>query len=938
MADKQKLLELDLGTDAVIAKSVELKKSIADTREEIDRLKKSGDGNRETTVKLEASLKKLNTEYSQNQKVLSALVTTNGKAIPVQEKANLLLEQEIGIRQESKQAITEINRLRDSLNVNIKEEADLITRLNGKLDEHNNFLRGTGSEREKQIMNIGNYKDGVVAAIQETGAWSNELLTANQVISAFSLPFTELRKDLSESVNLMRNSAKSTEGMTVAQKGLTVATNVGTGAMRIFALALAATGIGLIVGLVVLLIGYLKTFTPVVDKVEQVFAGLGAVVKVVQQGLVSFITGLTDLGNTMKKIGAFFSDPIGSIKAFGNELADAADKAATLKKAQQDLEDAMESQEIATAKNRAEINRLNIQAKDRTKTEEERLALLRRAEKLEQADFEARKKNSDEALRIAQQQIINEAKLTEEEAKELKKRGFAYKEFVESRTNNTDELFDKLKEALLAETDIQNEYYSNQEKNINKQNKLIEDAEARKEKERQAEADRLKKAEEARRKALAQASALAKAELDLLLSSQGIKVKSLEQELKLAEKVRDQKLKIAQAEFNASEKTKADELKLLTDQNNIRDEFLKKQVDAVVNNASRELNAYIEANSAKIDSEKYFTELALAEQQRRLDLILQKELQYQALRFEQGVINEIEYQEEIKRIQDETQAKKDEARLVREEAEKEKQAIDLENQRAYEDIIFQENLEIQQQRLEQQRLQEIANSEKTGADIDKINKKYKAASEKLDREANAAKITNAQNSIGEIGQLTTAFFGENKQLSAALASVDMFLAIQKAYLSQLIPGDPTSIVRAQLAAFKAGAFGLANVIKVSGVKLASGGKVVGPGTGTSDSIPAMLSNGESVINAKSTGMFAPLLSWINQIGGGKAFASGGMATTLGVSNAVASMSGSSPLLDYDLLANKIAQANQSIPPPVLPMEDFHIANKSYIDLVNGANH
>lgn len=56
-----------------------------------------------------------------------------------------------------------------------------------------------------------------------------------------------------------------------------------------------------------------------------------------------------------------------------------------------------------------------------------------------------------------------------------------------------------------------------------------------------------------------------------------------------------------------------------------------------------------------------------------------------------------------------------------------------------------------------------------------------------------------------------------------------------------------------------------------------GGMVSGPGSGRSDLIPAMLSNGESVINANSTAMFRPLLSSINAIGGGKRFADGGLA-------------------------------------------------------------
>jgi len=44
---------------------------------------------------------------------------------------------------------------------------------------------------------------------------------------------------------------------------------------------------------------------------------------------------------------------------------------------------------------------------------------------------------------------------------------------------------------------------------------------------------------------------------------------------------------------------------------------------------------------------------------------------------------------------------------------------------------------------------------------------------------------------------------------------------------------------------------------------ATGGWVSGPGTGTSDSIPAMLSNGEFVVNAKATKKFLPLLQKLN---------------------------------------------------------------------------
>lgn len=55
---------------------------------------------------------------------------------------------------------------------------------------------------------------------------------------------------------------------------------------------------------------------------------------------------------------------------------------------------------------------------------------------------------------------------------------------------------------------------------------------------------------------------------------------------------------------------------------------------------------------------------------------------------------------------------------------------------------------------------------------------------------------------------------------------------------------------------------------------AAGGYITGPGTGTSDSIPARLSNGEYVIRAKQTAKYKPLLDAINS--GKNGYANGGL--------------------------------------------------------------
>ena len=66
-------------------------------------------------------------------------------------------------------------------------------------------------------------------------------------------------------------------------------------------------------------------------------------------------------------------------------------------------------------------------------------------------------------------------------------------------------------------------------------------------------------------------------------------------------------------------------------------------------------------------------------------------------------------------------------------------------------------------------------------------------------------------------------------------------------------------------------------------------------------------------------MFAPLLSALNVAGGGKRFQDGGIA---GVSASL-----SSSIIDIDLLASKLAEANESIPPPIVGVEQFaEVAN------------
>ena len=88
---------------------------------------------------------------------------------------------------------------------------------------------------------------------------------------------------------------------------------------------------------------------------------------------------------------------------------------------------------------------------------------------------------------------------------------------------------------------------------------------------------------------------------------------------------------------------------------------------------------------------------------------------------------------------------------------------------------------------------------------------------------------------------------------------------------------------------------------------AVGGYVSGAGTGTSDSIPARLSNGESVMTARTTSMFSPLLSAFNQLGGGVP---------------ITPPTGGGTQIGEDFLAAAVAKGFAACPAPVVSVKEI----------------
>lgn len=153
-----------------------------------------------------------------------------------------------------------------------------------------------------------------------------------------------------------------------------------------------------------------------------------------------------------------------------------------------------------------------------------------------------------------------------------------------------------------------------------------------------------------------------------------------------------------------------------------------------------------------------------------------------------------------------------------------------------------------------------------------INQKYDEQQQKINT---ISKIQQTSN------QLAKDFSGAiTDWITGAKSFGDAMKSVLQQLISQLIQAALYATI---VAACTGGGGGFAARWKGAfGKAFASGGSVAGPGTGTSDSIPAMLSNGEYVLNAQAVDRLGvPFLNGLNT-GRLRGFASGGLVGSGGV--------------------------------------------------------
>ena len=235
-----------------------------------------------------------------------------------------------------------------------------------------------------------------------------------------------------------------------------------------------------------------------------------------------------------------------------------------------------------------------------------------------------------------------------------------------------------------------------------------------------------------------------------------------------------------------------------------------------------------------------------------------------------------------------------------------------------------DEVQVLQLKMEQKRVELESIQQLEGESIQEFNlRKLQAQNEYNDSkqsltdkevEIEQTKYQAVESIVGGLGSLTETLGEKNTtfaKLSKVLALGEIAVNTGKAIAAGVAQAQSVPFPGNMAAIATTIATVLANIATatktVKSAKFAKGGDVVGPGSGTSDSIPAMLSNGESVMTAAATSMFSPMLSAFNQMGGG-------IPINATISN--------NQTLGEDMLAKAVAKGMAMAPSPVLSVEEY----------------
>lgn len=759
----------------------------------------------------------LNKEYRTATTLKKAMMTGDGQLLTVQEKLNQALNNEVTTRAEAKEQSTQLNRIKDQLNVTNEEELALLTRINERIDANNKLLKETGSEREKQVSNVGNYADSI-----------REAADGMEVFNGGLGNFIQQSQTAGGASQLLGNTLKSVKSGII---GMTKAT-----------LAFLATPIGaalaVIAGAFLLVQNALNRSEESTNKLKTAIAPLTGifrgVLKVLEplgefiiDGIVKGFEMATDaIQTTVKAVSAGlnmlgFDNASQSVMNFSNAMDETIRSSKELALAEQDLEKAQRKSRLTQLQYQKEAENFRQIRDDESLSIQERIKANEELGEVLNAQLQEELRLAEVALKVANLRIKQEGE--------------------------TKEALDAQYAALTEIADIEERINGQRSEQLTNINSLRREAQAQQ-----------KVAHDERMKQIDAQITKQKEQLELWIAQQGDRARTLQEQLDLEQQISEKSLAILDNELKnkkiSQEQYDLEVLKLTQN-------TAKLQAEIAVQLAEDNLNTYIYENNSRLANGQLLTDELLQQEIDRNKALQVERDAFAKTQFENGLINQREYNQallanEREYLETENSLKAQNAADNREiqnalrAAEFEAQLIQLQENLASEFEIrkAQSEFEYEDQKLqlEQQRADGLITEEMYQAQLDNITDTHALIRKQIEEDVQNAKLSLTRDVLSGIAELVGEQTAMGKAAGIATATINTYQGVSEVWKSPAVFPEPMNTI---LKATQTGitvASGLAAVKKIASVKTP---KVEGYATGgiISGGFGIKRSNGDNVL-------------------------------------------------------------------------------------------
>lgn len=868
------------------AAMADIKIQMAEAKDGIRVLEKEARNNLKTQQENEGSLKSLRAELSNSTKAydeMSRAEREGAKGKELQDHINAVTNELNEAEQKTQRFYRNVGRYEDS----VKDALISLQKQIQEADKEYNKLVKTEGEHAESTKKAKKHLDELQLSLkfaeEESGKLNSSVLGFVTAGNPWAMTAVNMVKQLGSVRNgfvLVKTGAQMLEKQFVALM---------TNPIVAF-LALVATGISI-------LVKGIKGSEENMNRWRVAMAPLGVALDFISNLITGLASGILTVIETGGKLLGWIGKMCESIPILGEAFQEQNQKIqerVELQKSQIEYEQKTRAEVVKSAEREKAISELRAKVTDKEKySAKERKGALEEAIKLE-------REQADEKKQLAELNLKNlelEASLAENDAEMNNKLAEAKAAVIRADIDYNN----KIREMNAQRSELNNQIVTEEKTKTDAAKKAAEDAiKIRKEKD-DKEIEAIRQAEDAMLSLIKDGIEKQRRQITL---SYNREIEDLKKKLK-EEKNLTQKAKDAiNQTIKAKEQERINELQKLSDeevQKNIEKET--KRISLLLATVKKGSEAEYQLKLQQLMKQE---EAELAAANSEIASVEEREATKLAIRQKYNLLND-----ELMESHDNSVIQKQQKAL--------KLEFETKIAAAGNDEVQVLQLKMEQKRVELESIQQLE-----GESIQEFNlRKLQAQNEYNDSkqsltdkevEIEQTKYQAVESIVGGLGSLTETLGEKNTtfaKLSKVLALGEIAVNTGKAIAAGVAQAQSVPFPGNMAAIATTIATVLANIAMatktVKSAKFAKGGDVVGPGSGTSDSIPAMLSNGESVMTAAATSMFSPMLSAFNQMGGG-------IPINATISN--------NQTLGEDMLAKAVAKGMAMAPPPVLSVEEY----------------